>query len=231
MVSYDNLLMCGGDMKYICKVCGYIYDDSKEKVPFKDLPGNWTCPLCGAPKSMFEPLEEKKDVKSTTKTTKSKVENVEKDDMKKLSNGMLSALCSNLARGCEKQYKFEEMELYQQLADYFESKVVEDKNASLDELIDLCKDDLNGGFKNADNLAKSVNDRGALRAKTWSEKVTVMLDSLLERYKKEGDKMLDGMNIWVCTICGFVYIGKELPEICPVCKVPNFKFELIKGRK
>ena len=58
-------------MKYICKVCGYTYDDSKEKVPFKDLPENWTCPLCGAPKSMFEPLEEKKDVKSTTKTTKS----------------------------------------------------------------------------------------------------------------------------------------------------------------
>ncbi|MEM2320715.1 MAG: rubredoxin [Candidatus Bathyarchaeia archaeon] len=25
--------------------------------PFEDLPGNWTCPLCGAPKDMFEKVE------------------------------------------------------------------------------------------------------------------------------------------------------------------------------
>ena len=48
--------------KYRCKICGYIYDDEKEKVKFADLPEDWTCPLCGAPKSMFEEVveEEKK---------------------------------------------------------------------------------------------------------------------------------------------------------------------------
>ena len=216
-------------MKYRCKVCGYIYDDEKEEVPFSDLPDTWTCPLCGASKSMFESLEQVKEVniEKNPKTEKKPVE----DDMKKLSNSTLSVLCSNLARGCEKQYKFEEMDLYNQLADYFESKVKEDKNANIDELIDICKEDLNIGFKEVDTFSKEVKDRGALRAKTWSEKVTIMLENLLERYKKEGDKMFEGMNVWVCTICGFVYIGKQLPEICPVCKVPNFKFELIKGRR
>ena len=35
-------------MKYICSVCGYIYDESKQKTPFDQLPASWVCPLCGA---------------------------------------------------------------------------------------------------------------------------------------------------------------------------------------
>lgn len=42
--------------KYRCKICGYIYDDSKEDIKFEDLPDDWKCPLCGAPKSMFEKI-------------------------------------------------------------------------------------------------------------------------------------------------------------------------------
>ena len=40
--------------KYKCKLCGYIYDDSKEKIKFEDLPEDWKCPLCGAGKDLFE---------------------------------------------------------------------------------------------------------------------------------------------------------------------------------
>ena len=45
-------------MKYKCKICGYIYDDDKEKVPFDQLPDTWKCPLCGARKSDFAPVTE-----------------------------------------------------------------------------------------------------------------------------------------------------------------------------
>ena len=49
--------------KYKCNVCGYIYDpekgDSENNIPpgtpFEKLPDDWVCPLCGAPKDMFEP--------------------------------------------------------------------------------------------------------------------------------------------------------------------------------
>ena len=41
-------------MKYICSICGYVYDEAKEKA-FSDLPADWTCPLCDAPKSDFAP--------------------------------------------------------------------------------------------------------------------------------------------------------------------------------
>ncbi len=49
--------------KYKCSVCGYVYDpaqgDPDNGIPagtaFENLPDNWTCPVCGATKDMFEP--------------------------------------------------------------------------------------------------------------------------------------------------------------------------------
>ncbi len=45
-------------MKYVCIACGYIYDEEVEKVKFEDLPDDWTCPLCGVGKDMFQKVEE-----------------------------------------------------------------------------------------------------------------------------------------------------------------------------
>lgn len=39
--------------RYQCSICGYIYDDSKEKIKFEDLPDSWTCPMCGVGKDKF----------------------------------------------------------------------------------------------------------------------------------------------------------------------------------
>jgi len=52
--------------KYQCTVCGYIYDPElgdpdggiKPGTPFKEIPDDWVCPVCGAAKSDFEKLEE-----------------------------------------------------------------------------------------------------------------------------------------------------------------------------
>jgi rubredoxin len=52
-------------VKYICSVCGHEYDpeigDSDSGIPagtpFEDLPEDWVCPVCGAEKADFEPLE------------------------------------------------------------------------------------------------------------------------------------------------------------------------------
>lgn len=50
-------------MKYVCDVCGYIYDPAEGDTDngvaagteFKDIPEDWVCPLCGAEKSDFSP--------------------------------------------------------------------------------------------------------------------------------------------------------------------------------
>jgi rubredoxin len=49
--------------KYVCDVCGYIYDPAegdssggvKAGVAFEDLPGDWVCPMCGVGKDSFSP--------------------------------------------------------------------------------------------------------------------------------------------------------------------------------
>lgn len=54
-----------GVMKYRCTICGYIYDpevgDPDNGVDpgtgFDDVPDDWVCPLCGASKDDFEPID------------------------------------------------------------------------------------------------------------------------------------------------------------------------------
>ena len=51
--------------KYVCNVCGYVYDPEKGDpdngvnpgTTFEDVPADWVCPLCGAPKSEFSKQE------------------------------------------------------------------------------------------------------------------------------------------------------------------------------
>lgn len=37
-------------VKYVCSVCGYIYDGD---IPFEELPEDYVCPICKQPKSVF----------------------------------------------------------------------------------------------------------------------------------------------------------------------------------
>ena len=36
----------------------------------------------------------------------------------------------------------------------------------------------------------------------------------------------DGVKIWQCSNCGHIVIGKEAPEVCPVCDHPQAYFEI-----
>ena len=210
-------------MKYICQICGYVYDDAKEKVPFAELPDDWKCPLCGAAKSDFKP-----EANGDEKKVVTAIEPME-EDLEKLSAGQLAALCSNLARGCEKQYKQEEADLFKQLADYFTAVVPAVNDASVEKIAKELQTDADN-YAAVRATADANADRGAARVCVWGEKVTRMLSSLVNRYLNEGEAMLKDTNIWVCTTCGFVYIGDTPPELCPVCKVPDWKFEKIEGR-
>lgn len=219
--------------KFVCSICGYIYDEAKG-IPesgiavgtrWEEISSDWLCPLCGASKSEFIIQSE-----AGTNETKKPITSTEPiTDMIELSPLEVSAICSNLARGCEKQYKPEEEKLFKKLAQYYNNGTLPAENAKLKDLLDLIDKDLNEGFPNSNAVANASIDRGALRALVWSEKVTRILKSLISRYEKEGDRMVENTGVYVCTICGFVYIGDNPPDLCPVCKVPNWKFEKIKG--
>ena len=211
-------------MRYVCSVCGYVYDENKEDKPFADLPDSWVCPLCGAAKSAFVP-EQKTEISKTPVMPVSIDE-----DIKKLSTGELSALCSNLARGCEKQYKEKEAALFREIAEYFAAAAPSVPNAEINQLAELFQKDLSEGYVSLRSAAVSDSDRGTQRICVWGEKVTTILNTLIQRLEKEGDAFLRDTDVWVCTVCGFIYIGDSAPSLCPVCKVPSWKFEKTEGR-
>ncbi len=51
--------------KYECTACGYIYDPEKGDAEsgvgpgtaFESLPDDWVCPVCGAGKDQFQPVD------------------------------------------------------------------------------------------------------------------------------------------------------------------------------
>lgn len=203
--------------KYRCKICDYIYDDAKEEVKFENLPDSWICPLCGAPKNLFEEIkEEHENIKNNA---------VEKEDthedLRELSDEEVAYICLNLAKGCEKQYLEEEQNLFKEIANSYLKKI-STKEGSLNDVKNLIKQDTSL-LENAMATANQYQDRGAKRVINWASKTTNLISSILERYEKEGTDFIKKNKIWVCDICGFIYIGEKAPETCPICKVPSFK--------
>ncbi len=207
--------------QYVCSICGYVFDEAKGG-RWEDLPENWKCPVCGAGRDAFR-------VKETAAPPVNRPVQAA-DTERELSAMELSIICSNLARGCEKQYMPEESENFARLAAFFRSAAQPAENPDIDQILALIEQDLSSGFPEGNAVSSDLPDRGALRALTWSEKVTRMQQSLLSRYRKEGDRMLQYTGVYVCSICGFIFVGDAPPEICPVCKVPSWKFEKV-GRR
>ena len=51
--------------RWVCLVCGWVYDEAKgwpedgiaPGTAWEDVPADWHCPLCGADKDSFSPVE------------------------------------------------------------------------------------------------------------------------------------------------------------------------------
>ena len=206
-------------MKYICQICGYVYDEEKEPAGFGQLPEGWKCPVCGAGREAFRP-EGSAEAGAEPVT----------GEYEKLSPGQLAALCSNLGRGCEKQYLSEEAELFYRLARALTRGAPVPASPRAEALAERLRRDAEA-YPAVRAEADAARDRGAARVCVWGEKVTRMLSGLVDRYLRDGEPMLADTEIWVCTACGFVWIGDTPPETCPVCKVPAWKFERVEGRE
>jgi rubredoxin len=63
MWQYGRMVRVAIMQKYVCSVCGYVYDPEEGDpnngvepgTPFEKLPDDWVCPVCGALKEQFEP--------------------------------------------------------------------------------------------------------------------------------------------------------------------------------
>ncbi len=149
------------------------------------------------------------------------------DDIREMTHGELAAMCANLQKACSKQLRSEEAQLFGELASFYEEGRKKQEGCSYQDLLKAINEDLSSVYLEVNPAASKHQDLGSHRALFWGEKVSKLLKSLLVRYEKQKNSLLDGTNVYVCEICGFVYVGEQPPAICPICKVPSFKIQAV----
>ncbi len=159
-----------------CSVCGFIFNEEKgladqgikPNTKWEDVPEIFACPLCGAAKSLFEAVVEETGSLPVSQlaTEPQEVAN------QHWSTGQLAAICANLAKACEKQWLMEEKALFEELSLYFSERSAVSANIEPHELSESLKGDLESLYPRAFAAAEQESDRGALRALTWSQKVS-----------------------------------------------------------
>ena len=82
-------------------------------------------------------------------------------------------------------------------------------------------------------FAKIAREEGFEEIAKKFEMVAAIEKTHEERYRKllknvEDKKVFskDGDAIWVCRNCGHIVVGKNAPEVCPVCAHPQSYFEV-----
>ncbi len=148
--------------------------------------------------------------------------------MATLSDPFLSAVFSNLAKAAEKQQLAEDSQFFVGLSNRFVS--TEPATGNLEAFQDAVVSDIESGYPAVSEKAsdEAAGDSGAQRCVKWGEKVTSIQKSLLNRYVSKGEDLFDGKNLYICEACGFIALGSEVPDICPVCKAPPSRFSKIR---
>ena len=84
-----------------------------------------------------------------------------------------------------------------------------------------------------DRFAKEAREEGFEQIAKLFEGVGQIEKEHEERYKKLLENLenglvfsKDGDKIWICRNCGHIHIGKEAPQVCPVCSHPQAYFEI-----
>jgi rubrerythrin len=84
-----------------------------------------------------------------------------------------------------------------------------------------------------DRMAKEAREEGFDHIADLFEGVAKVEKEHEERYMKLLENVenglvfsRDGEKIWKCRNCGHICVGKEAPEVCPVCAHPKAHFEI-----
>ncbi len=214
---------------YVCKICGYIH--MGEQVPEK-------CPKCGASKEKFKVKEEKggnnmKELKGT-KTEKNLMEAFAGESQ---ARNKYTYFASKAKK-----------EGYEQIAAIFQETADNEKEhakmwfkllnggeiSSTKENLKAAAEGENFEWTDMyDRMAKEAKEEGFDHIAYLFEEVAKIEREHEERYKKLLENVenglvfsKDGDKIWKCRNCGHIVIGKEAPDVCPVCSHPKAYFEI-----
>ena len=137
---------------------------------------------------------------------------------------------------------YEQMaQLFQETADQEKEhakmwfKLIHGIGSTADNLKDAAQGEYDEWTDMYPRMAREAREEGFEEIAQLFEGVAAIEKVHEEKYKKLLENIeqgivfsRDGDTIWQCRNCGHIYIGKQAPEICPVCNHPQAYFELKK---
>ena len=212
--------------KYVCKVCGYVHEG--------ELTDYFKCPVCGAPASEFEKVEETstKNIYAGTKTEKNLWTAFAGESQarnkytyfasvaKKQGFEQIAALFLKTAENEKEHAKlwFKALGGIGDTAENLLSAAEGENYEWTDMYIQMAKDADEEGFH---ELAEQFRGVAAIE-KTHEERYRARLNNVEMKQVFEKSEV----KVWECRNCGHIVVGTKAPEVCPVCKHPQSYFEL-----
>ncbi len=214
--------------KWRCTVCGYIHEGPMTE--------DFVCPICKAPASKFEKIEEAaapaKSPYAGTKTEKNLWEAFAGESQARNKYTYFASVAQNAG--------------YEQIAAIFLKTAQNEMEhaklwfKALGELGDTAKNLLHAAEgENAewtdmyDRMAKDADEEGFHELAEQFRGVAAIEKAHEERYRAllknvEAKEVFEksGVSVWECRNCGHIVVGTKAPEICPVCKYAQAFFEV-----
>ena len=212
--------------KYVCKVCGYVHEG--------ELTDDFKCPVCGAPASEFEKVEETstKNIYAGTKTEKNLWTAFAGESQarnkytyfasvaKKQGFEQIAALFLKTAENEKEHAKlwFKALGGIGDTAENLRAAAEGENHEWTDMYEGFAKTAEEEGFP---ELAEKFRMVGEIE-KHHEERYRKLLANVEE--KKVFEK--SGVTVWECRNCGHIVIGTKAPDVCPVCEHPQSYFEV-----
>ncbi|MEE0464967.1 MAG: ferritin family protein [Lachnospiraceae bacterium] len=212
--------------KYVCKVCGYVHEG--------ELTDDFKCPVCGAPASEFEKVEETstKNIYAGTKTEKNLWTAFAGESQarnkytyfasvaKKQGFEQIAALFLKTAENEKEHAKlwFKALGGIGDTAENLRAAAEGENYEWTDMYVQMAKDADEEGFH---ELAEQFRGVAAIE-KAHEERYRALLNNVETQQVFEKSEV----KVWECRNCGHIVVGTAAPEVCPVCKHPKSYFEL-----
>lgn len=212
--------------KYVCKVCGYVHEG--------ELTDDFKCPVCGAPASEFEKVEETstKNIYAGTKTEKNLWTAFAGESQarnkytyfasvaKKQGFEQIAALFLKTAENEKEHAKlwFKALGGIGDTAENLRAAAEGENHEWTDMYVQMAKDADEEGFH---ELAEQFRGVAAIE-KAHEERYRALLNNVETQQVFEKSEV----KVWECRNCGHIVVGTKAPEVCPVCKHPQSYFEL-----
>ena len=212
--------------KYVCKVCGYVHEGG--------LTDDFKCPVCGAPASEFEKVEETstKNIYAGTKTEKNLWTAFAGESQarnkytyfasvaKKQGFEQIAALFLKTAENEKEHAKlwFKALGGIGDTAENLRAAAEGENHEWTDMYVQMAKDADEEGFH---ELAEQFRGVAAIE-KAHEERYRALLNNVETQQVFEKSEV----KVWECRNCGHIVVGTAAPEVCPVCKHPKSYFEL-----